>query len=97
VQRGPNGTFVYVVKDDNTVVVRPITVQKQDETQTVVGKSLEPTERVVTTGFVRLTDGTKVAIGSADAPAAQPAGQRPEGQNGGRRNRGGATARPNAQ
>jgi multidrug efflux system membrane fusion protein len=97
VQRGPNGTFVYVVKDDNTVVVRPITVQMQDETQTVVGKSLEPTERVVTTGFVRLTDGTKVAIGSADAPAAQPVGQRPKGQNGGRRNRGGATARPNAQ
>ncbi|HEY7232310.1 MAG TPA: efflux RND transporter periplasmic adaptor subunit [Pseudolabrys sp.] len=97
VQRGPNGAFVYVVKDDNTVVVRPITVQKQDETQTVVGKGLEPPERVVTTGFVRLTDGTKVAIGSADAPAAQPAGQRPQGQNGTRRNRGGATARPNAQ
>ena len=36
VQRGPNGTFVYVVKDDNTVAVRPIVVQKQDETQTVV-------------------------------------------------------------
>ncbi len=34
VQRGPNGTFVYVVKDDDTVTVRPITVQKQDETQT---------------------------------------------------------------
>ena len=28
VQRGPNGTFVYVVKDDNTVAVRPIVVQK---------------------------------------------------------------------
>ena len=36
VQRGPNGTFVYVVKDDNTAAMRPIVVQKQDETQTVV-------------------------------------------------------------
>ena len=71
VQRGPNGAFVYVVKDDNTVAMRPIVVQKQDETQTVVKSGLDPTERVVTTGFVRLTDGSKVAIGSADgAPAA---------------------------
>lgn len=97
VQRGPNGTFVYVVKDDDTVTMRPITVQKQDETQTVVSKGLEPPERVVTTGFVRLTDGTKVAIGSGDAPAAQPAGQRPQGQGGARRQRGGGAAKPNTQ
>ena len=97
VQRGPNGTFVYVVKDDDSVSVRPITVQKQDETQTVVSKGLEAPERVVTTGFVRLTDGTQVAIGSGEAPAAQPAGQRPQGQGGARRQRGGGTARPNTQ
>ena len=97
VQRGPNGTFVYVVKDDDTVSVRPITVQKQDETQTVISKGLEAPERVVTTGFVRLTDGTRVAIGSGEAPAAQPAGQRPQGQGGGRRQRGDGTARPKTQ
>jgi multidrug efflux system membrane fusion protein len=97
VQRGPNGTFVYVVKDDDTVSVRPITVQKQDETQTVISKGLEAPERVVTTGFVRLTDGTKVAVGSGEAPAAQPAGQRPQGQGGARRQRGDGTARPNTQ
>ncbi len=71
VQRGPNGTFVYVVKDDNTVAMRPIVVQKQDETQTVVKSGLEPNERVVTTGFVRLTDGSKVSVGGANAPAGQ--------------------------
>jgi multidrug efflux system membrane fusion protein len=97
VQRGPNGTFVYVVKDDNTVSVRPITVEKQDETQTVVSKGLEAAERVVTTGFVRLTEGAKVGIGSGEAPAAQPTGQRPQGQGGGRRQRGGGTAKPNPQ
>jgi membrane fusion protein, multidrug efflux system len=97
VQRGPNGTFVYVVKDDDTVSVRPITVQKQDETQTVISKGLEAPERVVTTGFVRLTDGTKVAVGSSEAPAAQPAGQRPQGQGGARRQRGDGTARPKTQ
>jgi multidrug efflux system membrane fusion protein len=86
VQRGPNGTFVYVVKDDNTVTMRPIVVQKQDETQTVVKSGIAPPERVVTTGFVRLTDGSKIAIGSpAGAPAAaapatrQRNGPRPSG------------------
>jgi multidrug efflux system membrane fusion protein len=92
VQRGPSGTFVYVVKDDNTVAIRPIAVQKQDETQTVVKSGLTPPERVVTTGFVRLTDGSKVAIGSADgAPVAASQGARPRG---GQRSGGG---RPNPQ
>jgi multidrug efflux system membrane fusion protein len=67
VQRGPTGTFVYVVKDDNAVAMRPIVVQKQDEIQTVVKSGLEADERVVTTGFVRLTEGSKVAVGSANA------------------------------
>jgi membrane fusion protein, multidrug efflux system len=93
VQRGPSGTFVYVIKDDNTVAVRPIVVQKQDETQTVVKSGIEPNERVVTTGFVRLTEGSKVSIGSANAPAA-PQDARP--RDGQQRQRGG-NARPNAQ
>ncbi len=92
VQRGPNGAFVYVVKDDNTAAMRPITVAKQDETRTVVSNGVEPPERVVTTGFARLTDGGKVSIGSGDgAPAASPQGARPRG---GQRPAG---ARPNAQ
>ena len=95
VQRGPNGTFVYVVKDDNTVAMRPITVAKQDETKTVVSKGLEPPERVVTTGFVRLTDGAKVSINNGDGtPAAgAPSGRR---QRGGDVQKGGNTQRSNA-
>ena len=94
VQRGPNGTFVYVIKDDNSAAVRPIVVQKQDETQTVVKNGIEPNERVVTTGFVRLTDGSKVTIGDANAPAAPPQGTRP--RDGQQRQRGGANTRPNS-
>ena len=91
VQRGPNGTFVYVVKDDNTAAMRPIVVQKQDETVTVVKSGLTPPERVVTTGFVRLTDGSKVAIDSGGAPAAAgPQGARQRGQ-------GSGSGRPNPQ
>jgi multidrug efflux system membrane fusion protein len=99
VQRGPNGTFVYVVKDDNTVAMRPITVAKQDETQTVVASGLEPPERVVTTGFARLTDGGKVTVGSAGStPAAGPQGARQRsGQRPAAGGQGGNNARPNAQ
>lgn len=94
VQRGPNGTFVYVIKDDNTVAVRPITVQKQDETQTVVRSGLEANERVVTTGFVRLTDGSKVSIGTADALPAQP--ERGQTRGGQKRARGSNAPPPSA-
>ncbi len=94
VQRGPNGTFVYVVKEDNTASMRPIVVQKQDETQTVVKSGLEANERVVTTGFVRLTEGSKVSIGDASAPAAMPPKPPRDGQ---QRQRGGSNTRPNSQ
>jgi multidrug efflux system membrane fusion protein len=99
VQRGPTGTFVYVAKPDNTAVIRPVTLQKQDEMQTVVKSGLEPSESVVTSGFARLTDGAKVTVSSAAAPAAP--GPRPSGKpaaavgKGSDQRRGGN--RPNAQ
>jgi len=99
VQRGPNGTFVYVVNDTNAASVRAIKVQKQDETQTVVASGVTPPERVVTTGFARLTDGSKVSIGGGAPPAANPQGPRPRsGQAGAseRKQRGGNTTRPTA-
>jgi membrane fusion protein, multidrug efflux system len=100
VQRGPSGTFVYVVKDENSVAVRPIVVQKQDEAQTVVKSGIDSNERVVTTGFVRLTDGSKISIGSADTTPTSPrphADQRSDTGKSERKPRGGNTPRPNAQ
>ena len=66
VQRGPDGTFVYVVKDDNTVAMRPVMIQQQDDKQAVIGSGLQAGERVVTTGFGRLADGSKVEVTSAE-------------------------------
>jgi membrane fusion protein, multidrug efflux system len=108
VQRGPNGTFVYVIDDQNKAMMRPITVSKQDEAQAVVSKGVTPPERVVTTGFARLTDGTKVSIGGGTpAPGAKPSGTSPrvgqqpagDGARAGerrRRNGNGGSGRPNA-
>ena len=87
VQRGPNGTFVYVIGDDNVAKIRPVTVSKQDEMQSVIANGVTPPERVVTTGFARLTDGSKVEIGAADGAPASPA--RPRGGQRGTRNQAG--------
>ena len=83
IQRGPNGTFVYVVKDDNTVTVRPVTLTQQDDVRAVVATGLRPGERVVTTGFARLTEATQVTVSSAEvAGQVAPGGARPDGTRG---------------
>lgn len=86
VQRGPRGTFVYVVGDDNKVAIRPVTLAQQDEIQAVIGKGLEVGERVVTTGFARLTAGAEVAVTNAEQ--APPSGVEPAAQSDRRRGRG---------
>lgn len=80
VQRGPTGTFVYVVKDDSTVTVRPVTVAQQDDTRAVITSGLQPGERAVTTGFARISDGARVTVSTGDAappPAVSPDGRPP--------------------
>jgi membrane fusion protein, multidrug efflux system len=44
IQRGPNGTFVYVVRDNNTVAMQPVTVSLQDEFLTVVPTGVQAGE-----------------------------------------------------
>jgi membrane fusion protein, multidrug efflux system len=88
IQRGPNGAFVYVLKQGNTVTVRPVTLTQQDDSRAVVATGLQAGEQVVTTGFARLTEGTQVAVSDAEnagqiAPAGQP---RPDGARGKRGN-----------
>ena len=61
--------------NDNKVAVRPITMAQQDETQAVIDKGVEAGERVVTTGFARLTPGAEVAVTNAEQ--APPAGVEP--------------------
>jgi membrane fusion protein, multidrug efflux system len=78
VQRGPNGPFVFVIKDDNTVSMRPVTITQQDEGQSVIATGLQSGERVATTGFNQLADGTRVSVSgeAGSAPAGAPVHQR---------------------
>ncbi len=54
VQRGPAGTFSYVVGEGDVVAARPVTVTQQNETDAVIASGLTPSDRVVTTGFANL-------------------------------------------
>jgi len=62
VQVGQNGSFVFVVKADNTVEFRPVTVGRTIERESVITKGLNGDERVVTDGQLRLTNGSRVEI-----------------------------------
>ncbi len=66
VQRGPAGTFAYVIGDDNVVTARAVTVTQQTENKAVIAQGLTVSDRVVTTGFANLADGSKVIIGKDD-------------------------------
>lgn len=64
---GQSGRYVYVVRGDDTVEVRPVDVLYDDGEIAAVQGTLEPGERVVTDGQLRLSPGVKVAIETAGA------------------------------
>ncbi|HEY1991881.1 MAG TPA: MdtA/MuxA family multidrug efflux RND transporter periplasmic adaptor subunit, partial [Gammaproteobacteria bacterium] len=72
IQRGAQGTFVYVVKPDSSVAVQAVSLGTQDGQRVVVLKGLSAGERVVTDGADRLRDGAQVMVPVA-ATAAAPA------------------------
>ena len=91
VQRGPKGAFVYAIKADSTVTMRMIAVGRQDETQATIVSGLAPGERVVTTGFVNLSDGTRISVSPGADAAPADGDNRPRGERG--RRPGGGAAR----
>src|SRR5436305_7504157 len=71
VQRGPAGTFSYVIGEGDIVSAKPVVVTQQNETDAVIAGGLSPSDRVVTTGFANLSDGAKVIVGKEEqTPAA---------------------------
>jgi multidrug efflux system membrane fusion protein len=62
IQPGQQGPFVFVVKGDSTVESRKIEPGRRLERETVVTRGLNPGERVVTDGQLRLVPGARVDI-----------------------------------
>src|SRR6266403_3266905 len=82
VQRGPAGTFSYVIGDGDIVTAKPVVVTQQNETDAVIASGLSPSDRVVTTGFANLSDGAKVIIGKDEQTPTADLAPRKKGSRG---------------
>jgi membrane fusion protein, multidrug efflux system len=92
-QRGPSGTFVYVIGADQTVAVRPIEAEPPRGETAVIEKGLSAGEHVVADGQNQLRPGSKVM--TREAGKGPPAGKGERGAGGGPgRGRGGAGKGP---
>jgi len=106
VQRGPQGTFVYVVNPDQTATFRNIEVDTVEEQWAIVTKGLAAGDKVVVEGQNQLRPGAKVSVrpsagtehkaaegapGSPDSVSSKPNGAaNPAGGGGAGKQHGGA-------
>ena len=75
IQRGPQGTYIYVVKKDKTVDVRQVSVSLTQGNLAAIGKGISPGEKVVTDGQDRLQADSKVEIRGGNAPGNKEAAE----------------------
>ena len=86
IQRGQPGTFVYLVKGDDTVEIRVVELGATDGEKVQVVKGLQPGDQVVIDGTDRLRDGDKIRRpggGPARAASGPPIANAPDSQQGG--------------
>ncbi len=69
IQRGPDGVFVWVVKPEGVVEMRPIKVGPTSGDQTVVTFGLSEGDRVVVNGQYKLRPGSRVTADEQPSPA----------------------------
>jgi multidrug efflux system membrane fusion protein len=72
VQTGQSGQFIYVVKPDQTVEERPVTISITRDGQTVIEKGIKAGETVVTDGQMRLAPGVAVTVKNAGSSTNAP-------------------------
>lgn len=89
VQRGPKGTFVYVVTPEQTAAPRPIELEQSTGDLALLRSGVKPGEQVIVDGQSQLRPGSKVALRASGGVGAEGRG-RPDGSPGG----GGGGARP---
>lgn len=89
VQRGPQGTFAYLISADQRVSMRPIRVARIEGQQAVIAEGLAAGDRVVTEGQGRLRSGARVqpragggeaGLGSRGGGGGEGGGRRPGGR-----------------
>jgi membrane fusion protein (multidrug efflux system) len=79
VLEGPQGKFVYIVDEKNTAQPRPIEVGDWAGDAWIINKGVQPGDRVIVEGLMRLGPGAPVRIAEAGSkPAAQPQQAKPQ-------------------
>lgn len=72
VQTGQQGTYVFTVKSDQTVEMRPVTVERATGAETVLAVGgVQPGETVVTDGHLRLVPGSRISVKGDNQQAEQ--------------------------
>ncbi|MGZ6220969.1 MAG: MdtA/MuxA family multidrug efflux RND transporter periplasmic adaptor subunit [Syntrophales bacterium] len=79
IQRGPQGTFVYVVKADRTATVRMVAVGEIQGGEVSIKSGLSPGELVVVDGADRLREGTRVELRPQSGGTTQNVGTQQKG------------------
>jgi len=72
VQTGQQGTFVFIVKPDQTVELRPVTVARLAGDETVVQSGVAAGDTVVTDGHLRLVPGSRISVKNPTATRVTP-------------------------
>jgi multidrug efflux system membrane fusion protein len=67
VQTGPEGSYVYLVKPDQTVELRPVVVARVAGGETVIKDGVTEGDTVVTDGHLRLVPGSRISVKGAEA------------------------------
>ena len=69
IQVGQDGQHVFVLKEDNRVEMRPVTLARTDEGEAVISKGLSPGEQVVREGQFLLGPGSRVEVKNLNTAA----------------------------
>jgi multidrug efflux system membrane fusion protein len=91
IERGVDGTYVYIIQNDDTVKPQPVVLGPSENDRTVITSGLQLGQRVVVDGADRLKDGAKVSVPAEDngAPRGVPGASSAPGGTTGRRDGGG--------
>ena len=94
IQRGSQGTFLWVVDENNTTRLRPVTIKNTEGNDAALASGLEGGEMVVLEGMDKVQDGARVDI---QKPGETPGDNAGTQRSGGGRGRGGRGGRGRGQ
>src|SRR5882762_2270940 len=83
IQRGPQGTYVYVVQNGNTAKIQSVTIAQSTADKVGLSAGVNPGDNVVVDGQDKLQDGSKISPNPSTTPAPNANGaQQPASQQG---------------